>query len=120
MLLILLLTYLEIGIAIGLQELGCSPHDATAFSRRSPFRHVVLQCILWPLLYLIVRPESWFEKIIKLTVIICILIYAQKLVFPWVTVQMGQWAFIPTAIAGILAALGLFAFLRMPGFKPKF
>lgn len=123
MLKLLILTYLEIGLCIGLQELGCAPNGPTAYSRRGPFFHIILQCIFWPLMYLVFRPDSWFEKLVKLAIIACLMVYTQQFALPWIASKMGQisqWAIVPTAIAGTLVVLFLFSILRMPGFKPKF
>ena len=120
MIMLLILTYVEVGIAIGLQELGCTPQASTAFSRRGPFRHVVLQCLLWPLLFLVVKSANFFEKILKLTITICVVFFAQKYAVAWLLPKMGLWAWLPTCVGGVLVVLSVFAFLRMPGFRPQF
>ena len=115
-----ILTYLEIGVGIGLQELGCSP-QGKAYSRRGPFFHIFLLCLFWPLFFIVVRSHAWFEKIVKLVIVAIAVFFAQKYALPWLTAQLGQWwALLPLAAGAILLVLGLFAFLRMPGFKPQF
>ena len=116
-----ILTYLEIGVAIGLQELGCAPQGRSAYSRRGPFTHIFLQCLFWPLFFIVVRSTAWFEKIAKLVVVALAVFFAQKYALPYLTPHLGQWwALLPLVIGAILLVLGLFAFLRMPGFRPQF
>lgn len=116
-----ILTYVEIGLAIGLLELGCSPNGGSLYSGRGPFWHILLECILWPFFFLVVRSTAWFEKIAKLVIVACVVFFAQKYALTWLTAQLGQWwAFLPLAVGAILLVLALFAFLRMPGFRPQF
>ena len=120
MIILFVLTYLEIGIAIGLQELGCAPQGKNAYSRRAPFFHVVLQCLLWPIIYLIVRSNNLFEKIVKLIITIIAVYFAQKYALAWLTPHLDYWVWGPMVVGGVLLVLGIFGFLRMPGFRPQF
>lgn len=112
-----IMTYLIIGIVIGVLEIGGPEYIKCKLCRTHPVLYLIEQIFLWPLFYIIINRVFVLQKIIKIIIIFNLIYFIEKGILYFISQYTGTiLSAIITFIVMYFVTLLLFGIFRMPGF----